>query len=287
MKKSAGKMFVIGFLKSFLIIGIFIGIGAFSYQMVMHYLKAPNIEAIETVGKQEPKYITKTSIDDISKNLIYCFDDKTGEINKILLEIFHCKNKKLYYITIPVRTQFTMTDSLYCKLIPVNPAIPQMIKLSGISKYFDKDTVYDYGVLIMEDLLKINISYYTAIPQSIYETMFVTENLMPDVTNKEEAQSTSTVPKELFSEEYITFLKSFTTAEALSKYIEDIYSSIQSNLTLNEKMNYFESYCNTPSSSIFFELIHGVNHNSAYIVDTDLATQQFADYMSQPTVESN
>jgi len=180
-----------------------------------------------------------------------------------------------------------MTDSLYCKLIPVNPAIPQMIKLSGISKYFDKDTVYDYGVLIMEDLLKINISYYTAIPQSIYETMFVTENLMPDVTNKEEAQSTSTVPKELFSEEYITFLKSFTTAEALSKYIEDIYSSIQSNLTLNEKMNYFESYCNTPSSSIFFELIHGVNHNSAYIVDTDLATQQFADYMSQPTVESN
>lgn len=286
MKKSAGKMFVSSFLKSFLIILVFASVGVLSYQTVMHYLKIPDTKAALTTEKQEPVSITQTSIDDISKNLIYCVDDETGEINKILLEIFHCKNKKLYYITIPVRTQFTMTDSLYRKLVPVNPAIPQMIKLSGITKYFEMETVYDYGVLIVEDLLKIKISYYTAIPQSVYETMFITEKLIPDSaaqegTEPEGTEPEETVPKEVFSEDYVIFLKSLKTAEDLSKYIEDIYPSVQSNLTLNEKMNYFDSYCNTPRSNIFFELISGVDHNSAYSIDTDYATQQIAECMSE------
>lgn len=272
MKQNTGKMFAGIFLKSLLIVTLLFGVGFLSYQTVMHFWKAPAADAVAIVEEQkETESITVASLDDVSKNLIFCFNEETGEISKILLEIFNCEKKKLYYITIPVRTQYTMSDSLYQKLILVYPAIPQIIKLSNIAKYFDKNTVYDYDVLIIEDLLTVDISYYTAIGQNLYETMFTTQ--VP-------VSGDRTVPKEVFSEDYITFLKTIQTAEELSKYIEDIYSKVQSNLSLLQKMNYFESYCKTPRSNIHFEILQGVDNNSAYTIDIALAVKQIENCMA-------
>lgn len=290
MRQSAGKMFIRVFLKSLFIVIILFGVGMLSYQTVMHFWKAPDNDSIYAFKQQQvPESITEPTLDDISKNLIFSVNEETGEINKILLEIFQCENKKLYYITIPIRTQFTMSDSLYQKLILVDPAVPQIFKLSSITKYFDKAAVYDYGVLIVEDMLGIDISYYTAIGQSVYETMFTTETLDSEKASLEvgqdsalpdeamsEVSSTRMVPKEVFSEDYDVFLKTIKTAEELSNYIEDTYPSVQSNLSLSEKMEYFDSYCKTPRGNIFFELISGVDKNSAYILDKDLVTRQLA-----------
>jgi hypothetical protein len=263
LKRNAGKLFVRSFIKSFIIIASLIIIGAVSYRVVMHFLSIPAAETLTDSQGGEAEKITEPSIDEISKNLIYCVDDKTGEISKILLEIFHCKNKKIYYITIPVRTSFTMSDTLYRRLVPVNPTIPQLLKLSGMTRYFTGDTVYEYGVLLIEDLLKIKISYYTVIPQSVYDTMFKTE-------------VTGSYPKEIFTDEYIRFLKTLKTPEDITKYIEEFYSSVQSNLSLAGKKNYTESYSKTQLSGISFELICGTNQNRAYVVDDELAARQIA-----------
>src|SRR5690606_12571876 len=106
-------------------------------------------EKLSPKKQQEDEPITKAVIEDISKNLIFHFNDETGEIHNILLEIFHLQEKRMRYITIPVRTQFTMSETLYRKLVMVHPTIPQVIRLSNITKYFDKDMVYDYGTLIV------------------------------------------------------------------------------------------------------------------------------------------
>ncbi|MDF2537042.1 MAG: putative rane protein [Herbinix sp.] len=277
MKKRAARTFIRSFVKSIFIVLILLGAGVLSYRAVIRYLKVSDTDIVEAYSISEDESrnkeeiikeegINEASVDDVSRNLIYCIDNQTGKIDKILLEIFHCKNKKLSYITIPVKTQFTMTDILYRRLITVNPSVPQVIKLSNITKYFDQDAVYDYGVLLMEDLLKIKISYYTVIPKELYITVFGTENL--------KAGQKGTLPKEIFSEEYRTFLSTLTSMQAISNYLEEIYPFLQSNLSLTGKMNYLESYSKTTLLDVYFEMIRGTDSNSAYSIDTDKAEQQ-------------
>lgn len=271
MKQRAVKMLLWRFLSSFLILSLLIGVGIISYQMVLHFwgitVEAP--AAVPIIEHQEKIGITPVRIDDISKNLIYCIDEETGEIIKVTLEIFQCSEKKMTYITIPVRTQYTMSNSLYQKLIVVYPAIPQLLKLSNITKYFSDETVYEYGCLIIEDLLDTSISYYSTIPESLYQTMFVTTSTSGELEQ-------SSIPMDVFSESYKELLKSLQTEEELRQFIQDTYPSIQSNLTLFGKMNYAESYCGTLMHSISFELLSGKDKNSAYIIDVAMAKQQIA-----------
>jgi hypothetical protein len=236
----------------------------FACRTVMHIWGVPGIEKVKVCGgSPEEEHITEAVMEDVSKNLIYCVDDETGEINKVVLEILNCKDKRLYYITIPVRTRFTMSGVLYQKLTLVDPKIPQVIKLSALKSCFDDDTVYDYGVLIVQDLLGIDISYYTAVSQRIYEGIFFGEE-----------QEEEDISKEAFSEDYIELLQSIKTKDELKKYISKIYPSLKSNLTLYQKMNYFESYCQISMSNIFFEVIAGENKNCAYIINQTQAAQQ-------------
>lgn len=269
MKQSIGKMIIRGFIKSFFIVILLVGVSVLSYKAVMYFGKGQDSETVlitEEKEKEKEKSITKPSIDDISKNLVYAVNDETGEIEHILLEIFHCEKKRLYYITIPVRTQFTMSELLYQRLIVVNPTMPQIVKLSGIYKYFNPETAYEYGVWMIEDLLNIKISYYTVIPQSVYEEMFTTE--------KKKNEYSHVIQKAVFSKGYEEFLKSIQTEEDIRKYIEELYLSIQSNLSVKDKLNYVYSYRNTTRNNIVFDILPGEDTNSAYIINEALARQQ-------------
>lgn len=296
MRRSAGRMFIRGFIKSFFILSFILGVGILSYNGVMHFFDIRGEDAVVAFKQQpgfkaempsevkpEAEYMAEASIDDISKNLIFCYDDKSGEINNILLEIYRCEDKKLYYITIPMRTQFTMSDLLYQKLSPSYPSIPQIFTLSSISTYFSNAYVYDYGVLLIEDFLGIKISYYTAIPASIYKTIFTTEvTKAKDLSKQETVQTVThavndtsgTVSKEVFTNKYIKFLKSLKTKEDIKKYIRKIYPSIQSNLPLDGKLEYLDSYYNTPIDNVSFDLIKGVDLNSAFTINSMLAQAQ-------------
>jgi hypothetical protein len=75
-----------------------------------------------------------------------------------LLEVFNSNGRKLGYISIPLDTKLTMSETLYRKLVVIKPEIPQIIKLSSVTKYLEEKTVFEYGVLMMEDLLGTDIS---------------------------------------------------------------------------------------------------------------------------------
>jgi hypothetical protein len=290
MKRSVGRMFINGFIKSVFIVAFLSIAGVVGYQATMHFWQIPGENDAVVAYKEQPEAgnnedignnidtgsITEASVDDISKNLIFSYDEKTNEINKLVLEIFHCKNKKLTYITIPLRTQLTMSDSLYRKLILIHAEIPQMMKLSSISKYFDEETIFPYSVLMIEDLLDIDISYYTALPKSTYDTIF-TEKKAP----QKDKENDASIPVESFTDEYIEFIKTLDTEDKISDYIEEIYPTVQSNLDLSQKMNYLESYHKTPISSISFELIKGNDRNSAYEIDSDLAARQLGGLLQE------
>ena len=293
MARNKGNSTVSKILKYVIIILFLLTVGIFGYALTIYFFTDPDSDILVVNQiQQEQEPITKASIDDISKNLIYGYDKKTGEINHIVLEIFHCKKKQLTYITIPTRTQFTMSDTLYRKLVPDYPSIPQVIKLSAMSKYLDDDTRFDYGVLILEDLLGIDISYYTAIPQEIFDEIFTMDEItrVKD-TDAEDEKTEDDVNKEVvqaavFKASYKKKMEKLKTKEDLSNYLEELYSEITSNLSLHDKMNYLDSYCKTSISNVSFDLIRGDDRNSAFVMNTTLAEKQLAQLIAADTTES-
>lgn len=280
MRKSAGKIFAKGFLKSILFFILFAAITLGSYRLVMYLYGASDsdiIEVIPSVNKQIT--ITEASIDDVSKHLIYCVDEETGDITKLVLEIFDCENVMLYYITIPIKSQLTLSDSLHRELVLIKPSIPGFLKLSAVTSYLPKETVYDYGVLMIEELLNIQISYYTVVPQSIYNTVFDTEITKPKANPL--LSSENSFPREVFSDGFLEHLQTINTETQLRKYIEELYSKITSNLPFKDKLNYMESYLNTLGKNIVFEVIAGADSNSAYTINEIAATKQLKSYLGE------
>lgn len=312
MKKSAGKLFITGFLKSLLFFALIIGIGTLSFRIVMHFFDIENetADVVEIIPPdREQTHITEASIDDISRHLIFCADDNDGTIKKVVLEIFNCAAHKLYYITIPIKTQFTLSPSLYKELVLIKPSIPQFLQLSAVTAYIPEETAYEYGVLMIEELLDINISYYSVVSQSIYESVFATENIEQantwkanneqintkkintepeniDLGNGEQDNisgkagsdgntgSENAYPREVFSLEFLEFLHTIKTETQLREYIREIYTGIRSNLSFEDKLNYMDSYLNVTGEDICFDVIAGTDSNSAYTVDEAAAAKQ-------------
>ncbi len=280
MRKSAGKIFAIRFLKSLLFF-IFIGIIiVFVYKLVINVYGDEDerfVEAVTAVRKQT--FLTEASIDDVSKHLIYCVDEETGDIKKLILEIYDCQRLMLYYITIPIKTQLTLSDSLHRELVLIKPSIPGFLKLSAITGYLPKETVYEYGVLMIEELLKIQISYYTVVPQSIYDTVFETELIGQKANNKQSPENA--FPREVFSDVFLEHLRTIETETGLRNYIEELYTKVTSNLSFEDKLNYIESYLSTQGKNIIFEVIAGEDSNSAYTIDEFLVDKQLKAYLGE------
>ena len=273
MRKSAGRIFVIGLLKSLLFFVLFTLISVSSYKLFMHFYGIEDNDVIAAIpSDNKHAIITEPQIDVVSKHLIYCVDEETGDIMKLVLEIFDCERLRLNYITIPVKTQITLSDSLHKELVLIKPSIPGFLKLSAITGYLPKETVYEYGVRIIEELLDINISYYTVVPQSIYDTVFETEAIN---------QKSKTYPREVFSDGFLEYLHTINTETQLYNYIEELYTKINSNLTFEEKFNYMESYMNIPGRNIRFEVIAGTDSNSGYIIDKTSVDLQLKTYLGE------
>jgi hypothetical protein len=280
MRKSAGKIFATGFLKSLLFLMLVTIIIVASYKLVMYFYDVEDsnvIEAIPPVKKQA--LITEARIDDVSKHLIYCVDEESGDITKLILEIFNCENVMLYYITIPIKTQLTLSDSLHRELVLIKPSIPSFLKLSAITGYLPKENVYEYGVLMIEELLDIQISYFTVVPQSIYNTVFDTEIIKRKANNLQNSENI--FPREVFSDSFLEHLHTISTETELRNYIEELYDEITSNLSFEDKLNYMESYLNTPGKNIVFEVIAGADSNSAYTINELEAAKQLKDYLGE------
>lgn len=267
--KHAGKKLYRTFLRSLILLFI-LGAGFISFKLATSLLLPPKLEEVEVFRPIDDLHTTtRASLDDVSKNLIYSWDEEEGEIHSMVLEIFHCGEGKLYYITIPVSSQVNLSDALYRKLALVNPVVPQVMKLSTLSSYFSKNTLYDYGVLVVEELLELKLSYYTVIPRDKYEEMFISK--MPEQDGKG-------YPKQVFTRDYKKFIGTLTSEELIEGYIDALYDIATSNLALVDKRKYIENYGKLKLDDVTFELLKGENRNSGYYIETGVAALQIAGY---------
>lgn len=264
-KKSVGQIFIRVFLQSFFIMIILIGVGVASYKLTTYYYKITEKEVSAEDKDAVKDIVDDVKIDRVSKNLIYHVDSKTGEIKHLILEIFSMDTYNLDYITIPVNTEFAMSNELYQRIYANHSDVPQIVKISNMSEYFSKDTKYSYGALLIEDLLGVDISYYTVLEDTVYNQVFTEDSLSPMDTEKEAER------KQIFTDDFYDEIEQLTDEALIIDYLESFYKKIESNLTIKNKLKYAASYVFVNKDYIHFYIIPGTAKESNFTVSIEEA----------------
>lgn len=249
-KNSLFSLFMRRFIKSFLVIIMLLGIGYGSYRISLLYYQTVKPPREAQSNDLVDKIVNNVKVDDISKNVIYRVNAKTGKITGIVLEVFNTYTYNLDYITIPVETQYTITNETYQKLCAVNSGSPQIIKLSDLNKYFDVKNRYAYGEIILEDMLSIDLNYYTVMNEKNFDSIF--ENKQGVV---------------VLSDDFLYSVSSIKEKEQLEEKITTLYKKMNSNLSANNKLKYVNSYMNISPDFIYYHSLYGMYDGNIFSID--------------------
>ena len=253
-KNNVAKVFMVSLLKSILCILIILGVGVASYKISYNIL-SDGTGSIGTSSGDISDIIEDAQTDEVSKNLIYV---KNGDyITNIMIEICNTKTNNMDYVSIPIRTDYTIPTSMYQKLCTVNQEIPQIVRLGRLKTYFsNEEDAYGYGELIIEKMLGVKISYYTVIDQETYNSHFEKKKIMVTYKHVESVMNELTgemedVTTDIYADEAISVAnKTYTEElraisgdrEKIAEYIKDQYERVNSNLTVYNKIGYIEAY---------------------------------------------
>lgn len=269
MKKNAVIFFFTSLLKSVLVIVSILAVGIISYKISYEVLSRRMEEGkIDVSNRELTEILDVAKTDEVSKNLIYVVNEKQG-ITHMMLEICNTNTFNMDYITIPVKTDYTIPTKMYQKLCVVDEEIPQIIRLSRLRKYFadlDDEKAYGYAELIMERLLDTDISYFTVISEELYKSHYTEKKVTTSYKKKTAAQngaeaagstpaaetpaasmkSSVTMKLPVVSDAYLNQLKDISgDREKIADYIKAQYAEenkLVSNLTVYNKIGYVEAY---------------------------------------------
>lgn len=295
MKKNVFKMFFLSLGKSLLCIAIILAVGFASYKVSYTLLSDGSVEGGSSAEDLED-IIDEATTDEISKNLIFVTNDK-NTITHLLLEICNTKTANMDYVTIPVKTDYTIPSVMYRKLCQVNQEIPQVIRVSKLMQYFeDENDCYGYGTLIFEKMLGTDISYYTAITEEAYENHYAEEKVKVAYKTKSAANNTpgpdgttpvtnttlkTTMKITVLSDSYKRQLADLgNDQEKIADFVKEQYESVTSNLTVYNKIGYVEAYEKMDCNKFHFWGLPGTYVDNVFEVDTT-ATKRALKYLTE------
>lgn len=289
-KNNVVRVFFVSLLKSVLFIILLLVIGFASYKVSYTILSDKEVN-IGTSKGDIADIIEDAQTDEISKNLIYvCNGDR---ISALLLEICNTNTNNMDYITIPVRTEFTIPTTMYQKLCTVNEEIPQIIRISKLKNYFKSDDdAFGYGELIIERMLGVKISYYTVLDQETFRSHYTRKRI--SVRFKQDTDDATATPgadgtipssqtvsvRESIAIASSTYMKQLNDIagdqEKIAEYIKEQYDRVDSNLTVYNKIGYIECYEKLNADYFHYWGIPGAFTGKIFSVDTK-ASKSFLD----------
>ncbi len=277
MKKNnnVAKVFLASLLKSVLYIILILAVGFGSYKISYAVLSNGSGE-IGVSSSDISDIIEEAQTDEISKNLIYVYNG--DKITHLMVEICNTKTSNMDYVTIPVKTNYTIPTTMYQKLYTINDDIPQIVRLGKLKQYFkDENDAYGYGELIIEKMLGIKISYYTAISQDVYANYC--KEVRTKVSFKKQVEGEDGTPTtnnvtvsekiSVASDAYVNQLKDIAgNQEKIAEYIKNQYERMDSNLTVYNKIGYVEAYQKMNVQLFHYWGIPGEYTDGVFVVDT-------------------
>lgn len=295
-KKNIALFFLKNLLKSLLLIIVVLAVGVCSY-LISYRILLKHPEKVSDISDEIEDILQAAKTDDISKNLIYTVNDEQ-EITHLMLEICNTETNNMDYITIPVRTDYTIPMKMYQKLCTVDEEIPQIIRLSRLRTYFDSDDGYGYGELILERMLGIEISYYTVISDEIYSSHY-TEQEITTAYETDSGQETVKMDVSVASEAYLEQLADLGGDEGkLMDFIKQQYERVDSNLTVYSKLGYIKCYEQLNAEYFHYWGIPGSFSGKNFTVDSEASSEfitgiennettytEAQDFTEEPTVK--
>ncbi|MCI8771533.1 MAG: LytR C-terminal domain-containing protein [Lachnospiraceae bacterium] len=295
-KKNIAKLFLMSLLKSLLCIAIVLGVGFASYK-ISYMILSKGEGTVDTDSDSLKNIMDDATTDEISRNLIYVSDDK-NKVTRVMLEICNTKTHNMDYVTIPVKTNYTIPSVMYRKLCQVNQEIPQVIRVSDLKQYFeDESDAYGYGVLIFEKMLGTDISYYTAISQETYDNHYTQQSVKVAYRTKSDLNNTpgpdGTIPSSnttlkvkmkisVLSDAYKRQLSDLNHDQTkIADFIKDQYERVVSNLTVYNKIGYLEAYEKMDVTKYHFWGIPGNYTDKIFEVDTKAAKKALKELIEQ------
>lgn len=219
-KQSVARIILRTFFKTIGIIVLFVGVGVLSYYLTMLYFD----QTTRIERSSQYTHVINVNTGNESSNLIYSFDSKTKKVEAMVLELFDETTKNLVYITIPANTQISISANTYTELMQVSQQLPQLVTMSDINTYFSGDVAYEYGIKILQEELKADIGYFTAMTSEQFNKYF----------EKKSKKSTAYLPSQ-------TLLDSAAKCKSkgdMNDFIEDMWDNLISGITLSQKQSY-------------------------------------------------
>ena len=248
-KRSAASIFFGSLLKTLGFMLLFLIVGILSYYITMLYFKKTT--RIERSTLYTHAITVNTGNE--SSNLIYSYNKDTKKIEAMVLELFDETTKNLNYITIPVNTQITISQDTYTKLMEASQKIPQLAVISDINSYFTGDVAYEYGILILQEQLKADIGYFTAMTSEVFNENFV--------------KKSDTEPVYLPSEKLLARAEKCKDAKDMEKLMDDMWDDLISDTTLSQKQNYAEALTQVNPEHIRAHGVFGVKSGDIFILN--------------------
>lgn len=264
MGKQIFRIFIKGFLQTLFVIACMILCATVGFFATRFYYGQKN--------KVSEKADAQATLDEVSKNLIYVWDDSDNRISGCVLEVFDTKNHEMAYINISCSAQLTLSADLFQRLYQVNPEIPQVLKLSNLCKYFEEEeNAYAYGQLILEEYFGIDISYYTTVNQDDFSQAFEKKNVSNGINgNKAKGY--------VLKDSYIAEVSKLKDESELKDYLEDVYGHTVSNLDTSDRLSYAKSYIKVQPESIQYATLPCKKEGKHYVFRLDKAKKLLAKY---------
>lgn len=215
--KSVFKIVLQTFLKAMGIIVLLLAVGVASYYLTILFYKST--ERVERSTQYE--HVIDIDVGSESSNLIYSVDKDTKQVKAIVLELFDKETGNLDYVTIPNKTQISLSTKKYEEYMEISSQIPQIVTLRDINEYFTGDVAYEYGILLLQEELNVEIGYFTAMDSEEFNKRF----------DKKEG---AFIP----SEEYLDTVSGYKDEDAMKDFIEKEWDILISDITLSQKQQY-------------------------------------------------
>lgn len=266
-KKSVGFKIFVTVLKSFCVVILMMLVAVASYNFTMKYYE---VYADEEKGKDVIDIVVDVTADEVSRNIIYSVDAETSRVEAVVIEVLNTLTGNLDYITIPDNYQMVINNDVYQRLYAAGVDVPQVMRISQLNKYITDDTSYEYGIILFEESLGIDIGYYTAMPSDMFNSVFTMDS--------------STGCYKL-TETAIAEAASVADVNAMEKFIKDKYEGYTTNIKIKSKIKYAECYKNVNPELIYYHVIPGEENEGAFTADAKEAKTLYSQILEDPAHE--
>ena len=218
------------FLKTMGIIILLLAVGVASYFLTMLFYNTTEKEERST----KYEHVIDVNAGSESSNLIYSVEKDTKLVRAMVLELFDKETGNLDYITIPNKTQISLSSTKYNEYMEVSPQIPQIVTLRDINEYFTGDVAYEYGILLLQEVLNVDIGYFTAMDSEDFNKRF-------------EKKEGAFIPRR----EYLDNVQQNKDEDAMRDFIEKEWDVIISDITLSQKKQYASGFVKVDRDLIY------------------------------------